>query len=83
MVGKNIGYDLWGKNVLVTGGSGGIWSEIVRLFVSCGANVGIHYQSNRSVANALQKELSQDAAVKVELFRGDLLNHRVQVGLIL
>lgn len=48
---------LKGKTVLITGGSGGIGSELVRMFSAEGARVAIHYHKNQASAEALASKL--------------------------
>lgn len=55
------------KNVLITGGSGGIGSATARLFAKNGYNVGVVYNSDRSGAEELKKE-----NVKIEIFKCDV-----------
>lgn len=45
------------KNVLITGGSGGIGSACARVFAEHGYNVGIVYNKNREAAEAVKNEL--------------------------
>lgn len=47
---------LAGKGVLVTGGAGGIGSAVVRAFAAEGAQVAIHYRTNRDGAERLATE---------------------------
>lgn len=47
---------LAGKCVLVTGGAGGIGSAVVRAFADEGAQVAIHYRTNRAGAQRLATE---------------------------
>lgn len=49
--------NLKGKKVLVTGGSGGIGRTIVRTLAECGADIAIHYHSDRENAEALVGEV--------------------------
>lgn len=49
---------LRGKGVLVTGGAGGIGSELARTFAAEGARVGVHYRSSEQRAQKLAEELS-------------------------
>lgn len=53
--------DLKGKGVLVTGGAGGIGSEIVRTFAAEGALVGVHYRSSEERALRLAEEAGGSA----------------------
>jgi 3-oxoacyl-[acyl-carrier protein] reductase len=58
---------LAGKNVLVTGGSGGIGGACVRAFLAEGARVVAHYHRGRERAEAL----GADAIVQADLTRED------------
>ena len=49
--------NLKGKKALVTGGSGGLGRTIVRTLADCGADVIIHYHSDKNNAEALAEEL--------------------------
>ena len=49
---------LLGKNVLVTGGAGGIGQSISKAFTAEGANVIIHYHSSEETAKSLASELN-------------------------
>ena len=62
-----------GKNVLITGASGGIGASISRLFFRNGAHIGLHYNKNEESINALESQLHKDAQ-KVKKYRGNLLN---------
>ena len=56
--------DLSGKKALVTGGSQGIGSEICRELAACGADVFIHYNSNKEKAEKLAVEIKEEFNVK-------------------
>ena len=58
---------LAGKGVLVTGGSGGIGSAVVRAFAGEGARVVVHYRSGRDRAEALASELTGAVALGADL----------------
>lgn len=45
-----------GSTALITGASGGIGSEIARLFAEEGVNLGLHYHNNIDAALALQSD---------------------------
>jgi NAD(P)-dependent dehydrogenase (short-subunit alcohol dehydrogenase family) len=60
--------DLSGQAVLVTGGSRGIGTAIVRAFAEAGARVAVHYGRERERAAALAAEAGQGA----EAFGADL-----------
>ena len=62
---------LKGKKALVTGGSGGIGRVIVKTLAECGADVAIHYHSDRDNAEKLAREL-RSAGRKSEIFRADV-----------
>lgn len=64
--------DFSGKRVLVTGGSGGIGRVIVRTLAECGADVGIHYHSDKQKAEELVKEITEQYGVRAAAFRADL-----------
>ena len=64
--------DFSGKRVLVTGGSGGIGRVIVRTLAECGADVGIHYHSDKQKAEELVKEITGQYGVRAAAFRADL-----------
>ena len=59
-------------NVLVTGGTGGIGSAIVRRFFDAGYNVAIHYANNREKAEELADELMESGGTGLaRIFRAD------------
>lgn len=51
------------KNVLITGGSGGIGSAVARLFAKNGYSVGITYNTDKKSAKSLCDELSKEGLV--------------------
>lgn len=55
------------KNVLITGGSGGIGSATALLFAKNGYNVGVVYNSDKEGAEKLAKESN-----KIEIFKCDV-----------
>jgi 3-oxoacyl-[acyl-carrier protein] reductase len=59
------------KNVLITGGSGGIGSAVARTFAQNGYNVGIVYNSDKESAEKLCAELTSAEAV-CEIFKCDV-----------
>ncbi len=65
--------DLSGKKALVTGGSGGIGRTIVRTLAECGADVAVHYHSDKENAEALVKELNAMGR-KSGAFKADITN---------
>ncbi len=60
-----------GKNVLITGASGGIGAATARVFAERGYNVGLVYHKGREAAEGLRDELSSDD-VKCECFACDV-----------
>jgi 3-oxoacyl-[acyl-carrier protein] reductase len=58
---------LAGKNVVVTGASGGIGSACARAFASEGARVIVHYNTGRENAEALVAELDGAVAIQADL----------------
>jgi len=63
--------DLTGKKALVTGGSGGLGRTIVRTLAECGADVAVHYNSDKASADALVEELKA-AGRRSAAFRADI-----------
>lgn len=59
------------KNVIITGGSGGIGSAAARLFAQNGYNVGIVYHKNIEAAEALKEEILA-MEVDCEIFQCDV-----------
>lgn len=59
------------KIVLITGASGGIGSDIARIFAQKGYSVALHYNKNEESANALLR-LFIENGVNAKLFKADL-----------
>lgn len=60
------------KKVLITGASGGIGSSMALLFAKHGAVLGLHYNSEKEVADSLVLEVEKSGA-QASLFQADLL----------
>jgi NAD(P)-dependent dehydrogenase (short-subunit alcohol dehydrogenase family) len=73
--------DLSGKRALVTGGSQGIGSEICRELAACGADVFIHYNSNKEKAEKLADEIKKEFGVKTWIGGADIANTKQVVEL--
>lgn len=65
-----MGFDLTGKTALVTGGSRGIGSAIVRTLAGAGARVAFTYRSSAADAEALKQEIDDGGASSLA-FQGD------------
>lgn len=63
--------DLTGKRAIVTGGSGGLGRTIVRTLAECGADVAVHYNSDKKSADILVDEL-RNMGRKCEAFQADI-----------
>lgn len=61
------------KTVLITGASGGIGSEICRIFAENGFDVIAQYNRNESGAESLKKELEERFSASVVLLHADFL----------
>jgi len=73
--------DIKGKRVLVTGASGGMGSEIVKLFAEHGARLGLHYFVNKEEAIKLLEEVRGKNG-EAEIFQADLRNEEEGRNLI-
>lgn len=76
--------DIEGKRVLITGASGGMGSEIARIFTEYGALVGLHYSGDeKGYKNVLmlKEELAKNSK-KIELISGNLLDKDIRNNLI-
>ena len=77
------------KKILVTGASGGIGSEIAKVFIRQGAFVGLHYSGGENGKNILLR-LKEEAInkwaktnpEKIKLFSGNLLNKEARNNLV-
>ena len=67
--------DLTGRKAIVTGGSGGLGRTIVRTLAECGADVAIHYNSDKTSADTLVAELASMGR-KSAAFQADITNER-------
>lgn len=72
---------LAGKGVLVTGGAGGIGTEICRAFAAEGAKVAVHFRSSSQAATDLAAEIGGDALgadLRVEAEADELVPRAVE-----
>ena len=67
--------DLNNKKVLVTGASQGIGKEIADYLMKMGAQVAVHYNSNKEAAESL---VSLYEETKSMAFKADLISSRIQ-----
>lgn len=70
-----------GKKTLITGANSGIGKEIARIFAAHGAQVGVHYRTDRQSADELRTELKKFSE-KAEVLYGDLLTKTVRESLV-
>lgn len=73
--------DLKGKACLVTGASRGIGAAVARGFGEAGANVLVHYNSARTEAEAVARDIVA-AGGKAVVFQGDIRDPRIVERLI-
>ena len=73
--------DLLGKNILITGASGGIGACMAEEFSKNGANVGIHYCQNKEQAEMIRSKIIT-LGKKAKLFQADLNKQGSQSQLI-
>ena len=63
---------LEGQTVLVTGASGGIGAAVARALADEGANVVLHYRTNRQSVDGLKAELSKEFDAETAIVRADV-----------
>ena len=66
-----ININLENKTILVTGATGQLGREMVRILAKAGANIIIHYHSNEKMALLLKEELLKNN-VKVYIVKADI-----------
>ncbi|KAJ5852007.1 uncharacterized protein N7529_011392 [Penicillium soppii] len=64
-------YSLFGRNVLITGGSRGLGALSAEKFASEGSNIAINYMSNKEVADKLASDIASKYNVKTVVIQGD------------
>lgn len=62
---KHQGGDLTAKTALITGASGGIGGETARRLAKLGANVVLHYNSNKQAAEELAAEITAEGGAAI------------------
>ena len=62
---KHEGGDLTAKTALITGASGGIGGETARRLAKLGANVVLHYNSNKQAAEELAAEINAEGGAAI------------------
>ncbi|KAJ3578448.1 hypothetical protein NPX13_g2121 [Xylaria arbuscula] len=68
-------FRLDGRTVIITGGAGGIGSEIAKGLAEAGANIAIWYHSSKT-ADALAAELTQKFNVKSKTYQVDVQSYQ-------
>jgi len=71
--------DLSNKTILITGASDGIGKAMARFLLKMGANVAIHYHSNKKSTEELTKGYSNE---KWKIFKADLANTDNVISLV-
>lgn len=69
------------KNVLITGGSGGIGTALCVAFAQTGGNVAVHYNKNREKAENLSKVLSETYSVKAIAVQADVADRQSVIAM--
>jgi len=64
--------ELEGSTILITGASGGIGSKIAEYAAAQGAELIIHYYSNKDKAIQIKEKIQSDYGVIVDLWKADL-----------
>lgn len=62
-------------SVLITGGAGGIGTEISYIFARHGYDIGVHYANGRERAEALVNKLREAFGIRACAFQADLSSH--------
>ncbi len=70
--------DLYGKKILITGATGGLGSEIARIAAKKGADLLLHYNSNKLRAEELKTQLQKEFGIKVNLYKANL-NYSIEL----
>ena len=70
-----IAIDLKGRIAVVTGGSGELGREMVRVLAECGADTAIHYHRNKDQAERVRAEAAA-LGVKAAIFQADITDQK-------
>ncbi|KAF6809237.1 l-xylulose reductase [Colletotrichum sojae] len=70
-------FRLDGRTVIITGGAGGIGTEIARGLAEAGANLAIWYHTSSKAATLLTETLSEDFGVRSKAYQVDVRDYKL------